>query len=261
MDRKIIVILPGTRDTSRNIARYLRGLDVEIKIMPVIDVKVNYDEVEQARRVFSSGFKPDISIFTSKTAVKIVKKLIPDAWKYAEKYSIAIGPGTANLLRRLGGKRIEYPEEHSSKGLIKHLADVPESITLAGYCSTDVNHLLEEFIVDYFKESYLWKLYSLSEKTVYVEKLIELVRKQIEKTFVIVVTSLKVLTVISGKSELLTKHGNVFFSVISRRLVEEASRLRLNVDHFSSTDNVREYYLELKRYIYDLMKEPESSSG
>lgn len=254
MGRSIVIILPGTPGTSRNIARHLRDLDVEVKIIPVVDVKIHHEEVKSACKVFSSGFTPDISIFTSKTAVKIVKRLIPEAWRYAEKYSIAIGPGTASLIRKLGGMKVEYPREHSSEGLVKYLINLPNLIKPAVYCSSEVNTLLEQFLRKHFNEFCLWKLYSLFEKAVSMKKIIELVRTRFEKTYVIVITSLKILKIISREAELLARHENLFFSLISKRLVEEASRLGLRIDHSSSTNNITEYYVELKKYIKDLLQ-------
>lgn len=253
MDRRIVVVLPGTRDTSKNITKYLRDLDVEFKIIPIIDVKIDYDEIESARRVFLSGFTPEISVFTSKTAVKTVKKLLPEAWKHAEKHSLAIGPGTASLLKKLGIVKVEYPEEHSSEGLVKYLVDLPYSTTLVVYCSSEVNFRFERFIRDYFKQSYLWKLYSLSEKNTSMKKIVEFIGRDHYKTYIIVVTSLKILQIISRENELFTKYRNVFLSVISKRLINEALHLGLKVDHYSSINNIREYYIELRKYISDLI--------
>jgi len=253
MDRRVVVVLPGTRDTSKNIIKYLRDLDVEFKIIPVINVKINYDEVESARRIFSLGFTPEVSVFTSKTAVKIVKKLLPEAWKHAKKHSLAIGPGTASLLRKLGILKVEYPEKHSSEGLIKYLVDLPYSTNLVVYCSSEVSFQFEKFIKDYFKQSYLWKLYSLSEKNTSVKKIVEFIRRDQYKRYIIVVTSLKILKIISRENELFTKHKNVFLSVISKRLISEALHLGLKVDHCPSINNIREYYIELRKYISDLV--------
>ena len=253
MDRNIVVVLPGTHDSSRNIARYLRDLDIDVKIIPVICIEVNQNEVESAYRAFYSGFTPDVSIFTSKTAVKIVKKLIPEAWRYAKRYSIAIGPGTASLIRRLGGSRVKYPQEHSSEGLIKYLINLPDSIRIAAYCSSEVNILLENFLKEYFKELYLWKLYTLSEKATSINEMVDLFKTSIGGIFLIVITSSKILRIISREAESITKHGNVFFSVISKRLAEEASRLGLKIDHSSSTNNIIGYYDELRKYINHLL--------
>jgi len=253
MDRRIVVILPGTRDTSKHIVKYLRDLDVEFKIIPVINVKINYDEIESARRVFSLGFNPEINVFTSKTAVKVVRKFLPEAWRHAEKHSLAIGPGTASLLRKLGIMKVEYPEEHSSKGLVKYLVDLPCSTTLAVYCSSEVDFRFERFIKDYFEQSYLWKLYSLSEKNTSMKKIIEFIIRNQHRIYIIVITSLKILQIFSRENELFTKYRNVFLSVISKRLMNEALHLGLKVDHYSSINNIREYYIQLRKYISDLI--------
>ncbi len=255
MDRRPVVILPGTRDTSRNIIKYLRDLDIEFKIIPIINVMIDYDEVESVRKAFSSGFTPYISLFTSKTAVKIVKKFIPEAWKNAEKYSLAIGPGTASLLRRLGVVKIEYPREHSSEGLIKYLVDLPYLTALAVYCSSQVNSQLERFVKEYFKHSYLWKLYTLSDKNKSMKKIVEFIRRDQDKMYIIVVTSLKILKVLSRENELFTKYRNVFLSVISKRLRDEAVNLGLKVDHYPSTNNITEYYIELRKYVSELISD------
>ncbi|MCF8884962.1 MAG: uroporphyrinogen-III synthase [Nitrososphaerota archaeon] len=254
MDRSIVVILPGTLDTSRNIVRYLRDLDIEIKMIPILRVKINRDEIKAAQKIFSSGFTPDVSIFTSKTAVKIVKKLIPVAWRCAKKYSIAIGPGTASLIRKLGGLEVKHPQEHSSEGLMKYLINFPESIRLAAYCSSEVNMSLENFLKEYFKDVCLWKLYTLSEETASVKEIVDLVGTSAGRTYLIVITSLKILKIISREVDLLTKYGNVFFSAISKRLAREASRLGLKINHLSSTNNIIEYYNELRQYIENLLR-------
>ncbi|MEM3620931.1 MAG: hypothetical protein QXO45_07355, partial [Nitrososphaerota archaeon] len=74
MARKITVILPTTVETSRNIARHLKGLDIEVIIMPIIKAEIDWGEVERARNFFSSNIEVDMTVFTSKTAVEIVRE-------------------------------------------------------------------------------------------------------------------------------------------------------------------------------------------
>lgn len=253
MGGSITVILPGTRGTSRNIAKYLGGLNVDVKMIPVIDIEIDYDEVESARKIVSSGLRPEISIFTSKTAVKIVRSLIPEAWRYAEKYSLAIGLGTYSLLRRLGAYKVELPEEQSSTGLIEFLSKMPRRCSLALYCSKHVNARLEGFIKENFDIFCINKLYTITENRGNVEKLIELVKASSEKTYLIVVTCLNILKIFSKEEELLSSR-NIIYSVMSGRLLEEASRLKLPVHHSFSGTNVKLYYEDLSSYVGDLLR-------
>ena len=251
MDRRLVVVLPGTRDTSRNIVKHLRDLDIEFMIIPVIDVEIDHAEVESARRAFSSGFTPDISVFTSKTAVKIVRKIIPDAWKYAEMRSLAIGPGTASLLKRLGAENVEAPEKHSSEGLIEFLLKIQKNSSLSLYCSKHVNLQLEEFIKESFRSFHIFKLYTIRENRENLKKLIEHVDSFPGKLFIIVLTSLKVLKVLSdGK---LLSAQNIVYSVMSRRLLSEALKLNLPIYHGFSASDVNLYYENLRSLIKKLL--------
>jgi len=251
MGRRIVVVLPGTRDTSRNIIKYLRGLDVEFKVIPIIDVKIDHGEVEEAQKAFSSGFTPDVSVFTSKTAVKVVKKLIPEAWKHAEKHSLAIGPGTASLLRKLGAENVEVPKKHSSEGLIEFLSNISKNSYLALYCSKYVTLHLEEFIKEHFDSSHIFKLYTILKKGENLEKLIEHVRLCSGRLFIIVVTSLKVLKILS--EEKILSAQNIVYSVMSRRLLSEALKLNLPIYHGFSASDVNLYYENLRSLIKKLL--------
>jgi len=252
MDRRVVIVLPGTRDTSKNIIKYLRDLDVEFKIIPVINVKINYDEVESARRAFSSGFTPEISVFTSKTAVKIVKKLLPEAWKHAEKHSLAIGPGTASLLEISGAENVEVPEMHSSEGLIKLLSKMSKNCSLALYSSKHVSQRLEEFIMESFYSFRILKLYTIVENRENVEKLIEHVRSYPENVYIIVVTCLKILEILSREKELLSAE-NIVYSIISKRLLSEALKIKLPVHYNFSINTVNQYYETLRSFIRRLL--------
>ncbi|MDW8044982.1 MAG: uroporphyrinogen-III synthase, partial [Nitrososphaerota archaeon] len=85
-------------------------------------------------------FKPDLSIFTSKTAVKVVFDLISEAWECARSYSIAIGFGTASLLKSLGVRSVDLPSKHNSEGLIQLLKGLSYKSIVVLYCSKNVNN-------------------------------------------------------------------------------------------------------------------------
>lgn len=252
MAREVVVILPGTLDTSRNIARYLRDLDVEIRIIPLIKIKIDWDEIESARKVYSLGFAPDVSIFTSKTAVKIVKKLIPEAWRQAVEYSIAIGPGTASLLKKLGVKIIEYPTEHSSKGLVELLSKISKSSSLALYCSKHVSLRLKEFIEQNFEPSIIFRLYTILEAGKNIEQLVNLIESYPMKTFVITITCYSILRILA-KTEKFSSSQNVVYSVLGSRLLKEASRLKFHIHHGFPVNSVEMYYDNLRNYIRELL--------
>jgi len=251
MDRRLVVVLPGTRDTSRNIVKHLKDLDIEFMMIPVIDVEIDHAEVESARRAFSSGFTPDISVFTSKTAVKVVKKFIPEAWKHAEKRLLAIGPGTASLLKRLGAENVEVPEKHSSEGLINFLSNIMKNSSLALYCSKYVNLHLEEFIKENFDSFRIFKLYTIIEKEENLEKLIKHVKSCSGKFYIIIVTSLKILKILS--EEKLLSAQNIVYSVMSRRLLSEALKLNLPICHEFSASDLNLYYENLRSFIKKLL--------
>ena len=237
MGKEVVVILPGTEDTSRNIARYLRDLDVEIRIIPLIKIRIDWGEVESARKVFSLGFAPSMSIFTSKTAVKIVKKLIPEAWRYAVEYSLAIGPGTASLLKKLGVENMKYPAEHSSKGLLELLSKMPNESSLALYCSKHVNLHLKEFIERNFESSIICRLYTILEAGKNIEQLVNLIESYPNKTFVIIITCYSILRILA-KTEKFSSIRNVVYSVLGSRLLEEASRLKFHIHHGSPVNSL-----------------------
>ncbi|MEM0079146.1 MAG: uroporphyrinogen-III synthase [Nitrososphaerota archaeon] len=254
MARKITVILPTTLETSRNIARYLRGLDIEVRVMPVVKVEVDWGEVERARKLFSLNIEVDLTIFTSKTAVRIVREHLPEAWKHVEKHALAIGPGTASLLESLGVKRVEIPTEHSSKGLISVLSRTINIGRLILYCSKDVNMLLEEFIKEKFRESIIFKLYSIGELSENVKKIAGLVGSDNSKIFIIIISSMRVLRSLLSKRELLDAK-NVIYSVFSKRLLEEAERRGVCIHHYPETHDLKNYYLDLRRYINRLLRD------
>ncbi|MEM3819516.1 MAG: uroporphyrinogen-III synthase [Nitrososphaerota archaeon] len=253
MARKITVILPTTVETSRNIARHLKGLDIEVIIMPIIKAEIDWGEVERARNFFSSNIEVDMTVFTSKTAVEIVKEHIIEAWKHVEKYALAIGPGTASLLKSLGVRKVETPVEHSSKGLINILSKTIGISQLVLYCSKDVNALLEEFIKEKFPESIIFKLYSISELSENVKKIVGLVRSDNSKNFIIILSSMRILRSLLSERELLEAR-NVFFSVFSKRLLEEAERRGVHIHHCPEANDLKNYYLDLREYINKLLR-------
>lgn len=253
MVERIVVVFPGTPETSRNIAGYLRDLDIEIKIIPVIRVEVDWEEVERARKLFSSKIEIDLSIFTSKTAVRIVKSYIPEAWKHVEKRALAIGPGTASLLKSLEVNNVEISEKHSSIGLIEMISGKPHNTRVSLYCSKNVNKILEEFIAKNFIESQVFKLYNTIEQKKNIQKLVDLVESDSSSTFLIVVSSLQVLSILS-KEEKLQLTQNIIYSAISRRIYEEAGKLNFKISHIPQTEKISEYYIILRKYIETLIK-------
>ncbi len=252
MGREVVVILPGTVDTSMNIARYLSDLDIEIRIIPLIKIKIDWDEVESARKVFSLGFAPNVSVFTSKTAVKIVEKLIPEAWQYAVKHSLAIGPGTASLLKKLGVENTEHPTEHSSKGLVELLSRMSGESSLALYCSKHVSLRLKEFIEQNFESSIIFRLYTILGASKNIEQLINLIESYPMKTFVIIITCYSILRILA-KTGKFSSPQNVVYSVLSSRLLEEASRLKFHIHHGFPVNSIETYYDNLRNYIRELL--------
>ncbi|MCS7126596.1 MAG: uroporphyrinogen-III synthase [Aigarchaeota archaeon] len=257
MTRDLVVILPGTVSTSRNIVKSLADLEVSIKIIPILKVKIDREVVKTANRVLSQITGIEYSVFTSKTAVEIVHDLIPIAWRYARIRSVAIGPGTASLLNSLGAESIDIPIKHSSEGLIEFLKRVPSSASVALYCSSFVDQSLEDFINHVFLQKYIFKLYNISGSRKSIDQIVELVESNPSKTFLIILTSLQILRILSEDGRLRSL-SNVFFSTISKRISDEAVRLKFPISHSSQIDRIDEYYVELKKYITNLLKRIQS---
>jgi len=96
------------------------------------------------------------------------------------------------------------------------------------------------------------KLYTIVEKRENVEKLIEHVRSYPRNVFIIVVTCLKVLKILSREEELLSAE-NMVYSVISKRLLSEALKLKLPVHHNFSINDLNQYYENLRSFIRELL--------
>ncbi|MEN2974848.1 MAG: uroporphyrinogen-III synthase [Candidatus Caldarchaeales archaeon] len=258
MVREIVVILPGTRKTSRNIKANIEDLSVDIKMIPIIDVKVDYGAVGEAYEKFSSESSIDLSIFTSKTAVRIVRELIPRAWRWAKVRSVAIGPGTASLLNSLGVENVDVPSEHSSNGLIEFLKGVPNNTSITLYCSMHVNPSLEEFVRSFFNHNYIFKLYSINKLIDRVDNIVKLVKSKPSKRFLVILTSLQILRILLEDGRL--QHlKNVSFSAISRRIADEAERLGFPISHNPQKCRIDEYYADLRNYLKNLLNSQPST--
>lgn len=248
MHEKLIVILIGMVGTSESIIKKLKDLDVRIKLIPVIDVDVDYNEVALIRRLFSSKFKPNLSVFTSKTAVKIVFNLIPEAWECAKSHAIAIGSGTASLLKTLNVQLVDLPTKHNSEGLIQLLKIFSRNNTIALYCSKEVNPILEEFIKKNFKNSYIFKLYGINESKNGVKYVSELIKSDPSKMYLIILTSFKIVQILPKIFHNLPLH-NVIFSALSERIANEAKKLGFHISHLSNSDKIDDYYKSLREYV------------
>jgi hypothetical protein len=85
-----------------------------------------------------------------------------------------------------------------------------------------------------------------------VEKLIEYVRSYPENVYIIVVTCLKILEILSREKELLSAE-NMVYSIISKRLLSEALKIKLPVYYNFSINTVNQYYESLRSFIRRLL--------
>lgn len=253
MIMKLTVILPGTADTSRNILERISRAGVDVRVFPLIGIKIDEAAVRSASEASSSpDFRAELSVFTSKTAVKIVHRLLPRAWEQARSSSVAIGPGTAHLLRRLGSGAVHVPAVHSSAGLIELLKNLESDLPVVLYCSKDVNVSLKKFFEEHFERGLVFELYTVSALRERVEKLVDMVRSNPSEVFLIVLPSSTVLKIISEDGRLKSL-SNVVFSALSERIADEAVRAGIPVSHYPKTVRIDEYYSHLLEFIRGLV--------
>ncbi|MCX8191645.1 MAG: uroporphyrinogen-III synthase, partial [Nitrososphaerales archaeon] len=222
-----------------------------IKVIPIVRVCIDHNEIMLARKIFQSKFKPDLSIFTSKTAVKVVFDLISEAWECARSYSIAIGFGTASLLKSLGVRSVDLPNTHNSEGLIQLLKGLSYKSIVVLYCSKNVNPILEGFIKDKFENSHIFKLYSVEESMEGLERMIKLFKSDNSQTYLLILTSIKIVQTLSKALDHV-QLNNVIFSALSKRIANEAERLGFHIPHLSDTGRIDDYYESLRGFIKSL---------
>ncbi len=150
----LLVVFTGTEETNRRFLKLLKhfsGLSV-----PLIRIAPISSEIEEFKRCVRVH-KPDLLVFTSKTAVNLVKKL---ADLITESALMAIGPGTADSLRRIGARSVLMPVEHTSAGLLRILSGLDRDLSVQLVSSAKVNEDLAN-IVEEFREGRCFRLYDI----------------------------------------------------------------------------------------------------
>lgn len=247
MKKDVKTLLIGLPETSERIAEQLARFGIKPEIIPVVKVKMNWKEVRRLRTLFESGFRPEVTIFTSKTAATIISTHIPEILRDAT-YLLAIGPGTASQLEKFGRQRVGTPSRHSSQGLIDRLLGMPGETSLALYCSSDVNPVLERFIKERFENGSIFKLYSIETSHDGIRRLRTLISSHPSQQFVIVLTSQSCAKALLNLRAILGRDG-IMFSAISERVAREAGRLGLKIFHTFKGRDIRRYSVSLAKYI------------
>lgn len=220
---KLIVL--GTADTAQRIKKMLNCIDVEV--LELIDTAAIPEAIDKVRSCLRK-VKPDISVFTSKSAVKYIWELVPDAAEAAKRLSLAIGPGTAESLLRRGASNVIIPEKNSSEGIVDFLNSFDGNAFI--YSSDRVNSRIEKLCNERF---FLFKIYRIIPK---VDRAGNLLRILSDGDFILLTSASILEALLTIKDDLLKR--NVKIVAISRRIAEKAVNIMGRVDLTYEKDNM-----------------------
>jgi uroporphyrinogen-III synthase len=220
---KLIVL--GTEETAQRLRKMLNCIDVEV--FELIDTAFVPEAIESVRSCLKK-MKPDISVFTSKSAVKYIWELVPEAAEVAGKCSLAIGPGTAESLFKRGVKNVLIPKRNSSKGIVDFLNSFNGSAFI--YSSDRVDHSIEELCGERFL---LFKVYRLIPK---VDRARDLLSVVSDGDFILLTSASVLEALLTIKDDLLRR--NVRIAAISRRIAEKTVNTIGRIDLFYDGDDM-----------------------
>ncbi|MGC8933056.1 MAG: uroporphyrinogen-III synthase [Candidatus Methanodesulfokora sp.] len=220
---KLIVL--GTAETAQRLKRMLKCLDVEA--LELIDTSVIPEAIDKVRSCLKK-VKPDISVFTSKSAVKYIWELVPDAAEAAKKFSLAIGPGTAESLLKRGAKNVLIPRKNSSRGIVDFLNSFNGNAFI--YSSDRVDSSIEELCGE---RLLLFKIYRIIPR---VERAGDLLRILSDGDFILLTSTSVLEALLMIKDDLLKRNAKIV--AISRRIAEKTANMIGKVDLFYEEDDM-----------------------
>ncbi len=163
----LTVVFTGTEETNRKFLKMLKhfkGLSIPlIRIVPVCSEIKGLEQCLRIRRT-------DLLVFTSKTAVNLIREL---ADLVTENVLMAIGPGTADSLRRIGAKSVLIPMEHTSTGILRILSGLDRDLCVQLVSSTRIDKGLAK-VVKEFKGGRCFRLYDIEPDEGGIRRLREL---------------------------------------------------------------------------------------
>jgi uroporphyrinogen-III synthase len=245
---KNYVIVPlSTRDTIASIKRQLR--DKNIISFSLLGYRMDKFMLDNVFKKINSTNKFR-SIFTSKTAVKIVWKYVKDKKNLASKIfqnSIAIGPQTAlkilRLTQNLQCSYVELPKRHNSKGIAEILKENENYIL---WCSKGVDKSLAKIIAA--RNGVVASIYEVRVKSENLKLLHNALISY--PTRYIIFTSLSSKDVwLHYKKRFRHVNGDLYAIAISKRVANQIGSFNFKYIYTYDSTNISNFYDFIKEVV------------